>query len=210
MKGAAALTCIMSICWTSWAGQGRHKQQVCSSVRKSPRCPLRLKEKPRTKESRISNSWPTLVCPSGPLVPSAHVVLPISWLTQQGVFSACLSFVLLSGTGLSDEPALVCWKDADWQLGLTKLKLSQSSITDSHCLSDSEATKTVTAVCVLLVFLAVSAIKLPSFFIKVQLMVYFFFKYMYIYINRLFFPSKKKTVFLKHSASDLCQTWQTK
>lgn len=208
MKGAAALTCIMSICWTSWAGQGRHKQQVCSSVRKSPRCPLRLKEKTRTKESRISNSWPTLVCPSGPLVPSAHVVLPISWLTQQGVFSACLSFVLLSGTGLSDEPALVCWKDADWQLGLTKL--SQSSITDSHCLSDSEATKTVTAVCVLLVFLAVSAIKLPSFFIKVQLMVYFFLKYMYIYINRLFFPSKKKTVFLKHSASDLCQTWQTK
>lgn len=46
---------------------------------------------------------------------------------------------------LSEEPAVVCWKASDWQLGLTKL--SQASITDSHCPSEREITETVTAAC---------------------------------------------------------------
>lgn len=59
-------------------------------------------------KNRISNSRPILVCPPGLFVHSSPDVVPIGWLAQQGMFSACLFVVLLSKTGLSEKPALVC------------------------------------------------------------------------------------------------------
>lgn len=76
--GAAALTCIMSICWTSWAGQGSDKQHLVMNLLC---CPLRLKEKPVWELRRAGSvtAVPPLsvllgLCPVSPCGPTYQLV----------------------------------------------------------------------------------------------------------------------------------------
>lgn len=54
------------------------------------------------------------------------------------------TLVLSSRTGLPEELALACWTASSWQVCLAKL--TETRAADSHCLSDAQMTKTVTAV----------------------------------------------------------------
>lgn len=136
--GAALPGCIMSICWTSWAGRGGDKQLGSFSVWVSSSVvPLR-----GTKENRISNSLAALVCPPGPLCPRPTWFHLSACECSRVCFSARLFVVLLSRTGLSEELSLACWKAPEWQLGLSELSqnhglpVSVGETAPAACLSD--------------------------------------------------------------------------
>lgn len=143
VEAAAALTCVVSICWTSL------RCSVCDLLR----CPLRLKEKWGIKESRISNSCPALVCPPGssslPPAPSHR------WAGRRSRVCFLPVSLVCYWAGQPCQMSLLWCVERPLTDSVASPSCHRQSIASSSCLSDLGIIKIMTAVCVLPVCLTI-------------------------------------------------------
>lgn len=155
-QGAAVLTCTVSICWTSWAVTNNKFASLCGS------CSVLSFEVEGGTGRELRRTGSVTVVPPLSALPGLCALSPFGPTYQLVDAAGCVFRPSLCCVIEQDRPVRKACSGLLKGLWLTAWpdKLSQPSITDSHCLLEKEITETMTAAC--LSHRLFATIKVPS------------------------------------------------